>query len=194
MTLKDKIISEALRQFSTKGFMSTSTADIIEAVGTSKGGLYNHFDNKEQLFYEVLEQAKLIWRERNLVGVHDTIRPLDKIKKILENYRDNYLADSTNFPGGCIFINFAIELNDQQPALAEAVNDGLVKLKKMLKRLLDEEYASGTLRDDVDTRNVVELLYSGLLGACVAFTSEKSEEGLNVTINSLIEYLDQLCK
>jgi hypothetical protein len=64
----------------------------------------------------------------------------------------------------------------------------------MLKRLLDEEYASGTLRDDVDTRNVVELLYSGLLGACVAFTSEKSEEGLNVTINSLIEYLDQLCK
>lgn len=194
MTLKDKIITEALRQFSTKGFMSTSTADIIEAAGTSKGGLYNHFDNKEQLFYEVLERAKLIWRERNLVGVHDIARPLDKIKKILENYRDNYLADSTNFPGGCIFINFAIELNDQQPALAEAVNDGLVKLKKMLKRLLDEEYASGTLRDDVDTRNVVELLYSGLLGACVAFTSEKSEEGLNVTINSLIEYLDQLCK
>lgn len=194
MTLKDKIITEALRQFSTKGFMSTSTADIIEAAGTSKGGLYNHFDNKEQLFYEVLDRAKLIWRERNLVGVHDTARPLDKIKKILENYRDNYLADSTNFPGGCIFINFAIELNDQQPALAEAVNDGLVKLKKMLKRLLDEEYASGTLRDDVDTRNVVELLYSGLLGACVAFTSEKSEEGLNVTINSLIEYLDQLCK
>jgi AcrR family transcriptional regulator len=194
MTLKDKIITEALRQFSTKGFMSTSTADIIEAAGTSKGGLYNHFDNKEQLFYEVLEQAKSIWRERNLAGVHATARPLDKIKKILENYRDNYLADSTNFPGGCIFINFAIELNDQQPALAEAVNDGLVKLKKMLKRLLDEEYASGTLRDDVDTRNVVELLYSGLLGACVAFTSEKSEEGLNVTINSLIEYLDQLCK
>ena len=89
MTLKDKIITEALRQFSTKGFMSTSTADIIEAAGTSKGGLYNHFDNKEQLFYEVLDRAKLIWRERNLVGVHDTARPLDKIKKILENYRDN---------------------------------------------------------------------------------------------------------
>jgi len=194
MTLKDKIISEALRQFSTKGFMSTSTADIIEAAGTSKGGLYNHFDNKEQLFYEVLEQAKLIWRERNLTGVDATARPLDKIKKILENYRDNYLADSTNFPGGCIFINFAIELNDQQPALAEAVNDGLVKFKKLLKRLLDEEYASGTLRDHVDPRNVVEVLYSGLLGACVAFTSDKSEEGLNVTINSLIDYLNQLCK
>lgn len=194
MTLKDKIISEALKQFSTKGFMSTSTADIIEAAGTSKGGLYNHFDNKEQLFYEVLDQAKSIWRERNLAGVNDTARPLDKIKKILENYRDNYLADSTNFPGGCIFINFAIELNDQQPTLAKAVNDGLVKLKKMLKRFLDEEYESGTLRDDVDTGKVVEVIYSGLLGACVAYTSEKSTEGLNLTINSLTEYLDQLCK
>ncbi len=143
---------------------------------------------------EQLDQAKSIWRARNLAGVNDTARPLDKIKKILENYRDNYLADSTNFPGGCIFINFAIELNDQQPTLAEAVNDGLVKLKKMLKRFLDEEYESGTLKDDVDTRKVVEVIYSGLLGACVVYTSEKSTAGLNLTINSLTEYLDQLCK
>ncbi|MEJ2069204.1 MAG: helix-turn-helix domain containing protein [Syntrophobacterales bacterium] len=41
MTLKEKIIHESLRQFSTKGYMSTSISDILEAVGTSKGGLYN---------------------------------------------------------------------------------------------------------------------------------------------------------
>lgn len=194
MILKEKIVSEALKQFSTKGFMSTSTTDIIKAVGTSKGGLYNHFENKEQLFYAVLDQAKIIWRERNLAGLDEVSRPLEKVKKILENYRDNYLSDSANFPGGCIFINFAVELNDQRPPLAEAVNDGLARMKKMLKQFLDEEKATGSLKDDVDTQNVVEMIYAGLLGACVVYTAEKSITSLDLTISSLVDYLDQLYK
>ncbi len=194
MTLKEKIVLEALRQFSTKVFMATSTADIIKAAGTSKGGLYNHFESKDQLFYEVLNKAKIIWRERNLAGLDEISRPIDKVKKLLENYRDNYLADLDNFPGGCIFINFAIELADQRPPLAEAVNDGMMKLKKMIRRSLDQEYAAGTLKPDVDTQQVTELIYSGLLGVCVAYTSEKSQSTLDLSIKILIEYLNQLDK
>ena len=141
-----------------------------------------------------LTRQKIIWRERNLAGLDDLGRPIDKVKKLLENYRDNYLADLDNFPGGCIFINFAIELTDQRPHLAEAVNDGLMRLKKMIKRYLDEEYATGTLKTEVDTQQVTELIYSGLLGACVAYTSEKSHSSLQLSITSLTEYLDQLDK
>jgi TetR/AcrR family acrAB operon transcriptional repressor len=50
VSLKDRIIHEALRQFSSKGFMSTSISDILESAGASKGGLYNHFKSKEDLF------------------------------------------------------------------------------------------------------------------------------------------------
>lgn len=91
-TLKQNIVHEALRQFSVKGFLNTSTTEIIEAVGTSEGGLYNHFKNKEELFFEALSQARKIWRERNLDGVADLERPVDKIKKILSNYKDRYLT------------------------------------------------------------------------------------------------------
>ena len=102
MTLKEKIVHESLRQFSTKGFLSTSITDILEAVGTSKGGFYNHFKNKEALFFAALSEARKIWRQRNLDGLKELERPVEKIKKLLENYRDCYLADSANFPGGCI--------------------------------------------------------------------------------------------
>jgi AcrR family transcriptional regulator len=43
MTVKEKIICEALRQFSEIGFLATSTADIIQAAGTSKGGALQSF-------------------------------------------------------------------------------------------------------------------------------------------------------
>ena len=192
--LKEKIIHEALHQFSTKGFMATSTTDIIKGAGTSKGGLYNHFKSKEQLFIEVLSQARKIWRERNLYGVEEIIRPIDKIKHILGNYRDRYLTDSENFPGGCIFINLTVELSDQQPHLAEAVNKGFDRFKSMLRRLLDQEKNAGNLRPEVDINEVVEMIFSGLLGVCVMYTADKSKQNLDRSILALCSYIDNISK
>jgi AcrR family transcriptional regulator len=192
MTLKEKIIHESLRQFSTKGFMSTSINDILEAVGASKGGLYNHFKSKEDLFLATLSEARNIWRQRNLAGLHQLERPLDKIRKLLENYRDHYLADSDNFPGGCIFVNLAVELNDQQPHLAREVNEGFERFKGMIKRLLDQEKAAGRLKDGIDTGLVAEMVFSGIVGTCVTYTSDKSREHLDRNIKAIIDYLTMI--
>lgn len=192
MSLKDRIIHESLRQFSTKGFMSTSISDILEAAGTSKGGLYNHFKSKEDLFYAALSEARKIWRQRNLAGLDRWERPLDKLKKLLENYRDHYLADSENFPGGCIFVALAVELNDQQPHLAREVNEGFRRFKGMIKRLLDQEKEAGHLKDGIDPGVVAEMIFSGILGACVAYTSDKSRENLDRHIKGLIAFLTMI--
>jgi TetR/AcrR family transcriptional repressor of nem operon len=192
MSLKDRIIHESLRQFSTKGFMSTSISDILEAVGASKGGLYNHFKSKEDLFFAALSEARKIWRQRNLAGLDQLARPLDKLKKLLENYRDHYLADSENFPGGCIFVTLAVELNDQQPHLAKEVNEGFERFKGMIRRLLDQEKEAGHLRDGMATGVVAEMIFSGILGACVAYTSDKSRENLDRHIKGLIAFLTMI--
>jgi TetR/AcrR family transcriptional repressor of nem operon len=189
MSLKDRIIHESLRQFSSKGFMSTSISDILEAVGTSKGGLYNHFKSKEDLFFAALSEARKIWRQRNLAGLDRVPRPLDKIKLILENYRDRYLADSENLPGGCVFVALAVELHDQQPHLAKEVNEGFERFKRLIKRLLDEEKAAGHLKDGIDTGMMAEVIFSGVLGACVTYSADKSKEHLDRTIQSLVDFL-----
>ena len=191
-SLKERIIEESLKLFSLKGYMSTSTTDIIEAAGTSKGGFYNHFKTKEQLFYETLSTARKIWRERNLQGLDGELRPLEKIRILLENYRDRYLSDSKNFPGGCIFVNLAVELSDQMPDLANEVNEGFVRLSKMIKRFLDEEKKAGGIEASVNTDDATNMIFSGLLGACVLYTSDKSTRRLNSIITSLILYLKSI--
>lgn len=192
MPLKDRIIEEALRLFSVKGYMSTSTTDIIEAARTSKGGFYNHFKSKEQLFLETLSAARKIWRDRNLHGLEGVARPLDKLQVLLRNYGARYLADSRNFPGGCIFVNLAIELSDQTPALAAEVNEGFVRLKRMIKRLFDEEKKDRGIPASTDTAAITELVFSGLLGACVMYTADKSKQNLDRAISSLIAYIQDL--
>jgi TetR/AcrR family transcriptional repressor of nem operon len=192
MSLKDRIIHESLRLFSTKGFMSTTINDILEAVGTSKGGFYNHFRSKEELFFAALSEARKIWRQKNLAGLEHQDRPLDKIKKILENYREHYLPDFEDFPGGCIFVALAVELNDQQPHLARAVNEGFERFKGMLKRLLDQEREAGALKNGIDTGMVAETIFAGLLGSCVAYTSDKSQQHLDQSIEGLINFLNMI--
>lgn len=194
MSVKEKIIDESLKLFSVKGYMSTSITDIIQAAGSSKGGFYNHFKSKEDLYFEILSKARKLWRERNLQATQNIKNPIDKIKKILTNYRDNYLSDQHNFPGGCIFINLSVELNDQAPKLANEVNEGFVRLKKMIQKLLLEEKNNGGLIDNTNTDQVTEMIFSGLLGACVMYTADKSKTNLDNTIQSLINYLSTIQK
>ncbi|MFA5112279.1 MAG: TetR/AcrR family transcriptional regulator, partial [Desulfobaccales bacterium] len=169
-------------------------SDILESAGASKGGLYNHFKSKEDLFLAALSEARKIWRQRNLAGLDQLDRPLDKIKKLLENYRDHYLTDAEDFPGGCVFVTLAVELNDQQPHLAKEVNEGFRRFKSMVKRLLDQAQAAGDLKNGVDTAAVAEMIFSGTLGACVAYASDKSPENLDHNIKGLIAFLNTISR
>jgi AcrR family transcriptional regulator len=192
MNLKERIIRESLKLFSLKGFLSTSISDILQAANTSKGGFYNHFASKEDLFFEVLDEARRIWREKCLSDLDEIESPVGKIEKLLENYRDRYLKDSEDFPGGCVFVTFSVELDDQRPHLSKEVNKGFIGLKAMLKRLLDEGRESGELSSNVSTSAITEMLFAGMVGTSVIYGVDKSTDGLDRSINTLIDYLEEL--
>jgi len=192
VNLKDTIVHESLKLFSLNGFFSTSIQDILSAANTSKGGFYNHFSSKEDLFFQVLDEARKIWRERNLCGLDEIKDPIDKIIKLLENYKDRYLLDAENFPGGCIFIMFAVELGDSHPHLSKEVQKGFSGLKAMLKRLLDNGQSSAAIHSGKNTDTITEIIFTGMLGASVNYSGDRSYEALDKSINSLIDYLDKL--
>jgi len=192
MNLKEKIIHESLKLFSLKGFLGTSIHDILEAADTSKGGFYNHFSSKEDLFFHVLDEARKIWREKNLKGLDKIENPTEKLKRLLKNYKDRYLQDADNFPGGCVFITLAAELNDQRLQLSKELEKGFIGLKGMLRRHLEQGKKSGELIKAANTDTVTEILFSGMLGASLSYGVNKSKTSLDKSINALIEYLEQL--
>jgi AcrR family transcriptional regulator len=192
VTLKENIIYESLKLFSLKGFLSTSIHDILTAANTSKGGFYNHFTSKEDLFFQVLDEARKVWREKNLAGFDHIESPVARIIKLLKNFRDRYLEDAEIFPGGCIFITFAVELNDQRPHLATEVNKGFAGLKAMIKRFLVQGMQAGELRKDISTSAITELLFAGMLGATIIYNVDKSNASPDKAINALIDYIENL--
>ncbi len=52
---KSKVLQEAITLFNTKGYRATSLSDITNATGLTKGAIYRHFENKEQLEIEAFQ-------------------------------------------------------------------------------------------------------------------------------------------
>lgn len=55
MNTKEKILNSALDLFSENGYNSVTVRDIAAKVGIKASSLYNHFENKQSIFNELIE-------------------------------------------------------------------------------------------------------------------------------------------
>lgn len=72
MSTKEKILREALNLFSVRGYDAVSLRDIAAAVGIKESSLYNHFQNKQDIFDSIvawcLARENEFFHDAHLVG------------------------------------------------------------------------------------------------------------------------------
>lgn len=88
---KDKIIKAAFSLFSTKGYDATSTQDIIDLTGLSRGAMYHHFKNKEEVLKCITQdfQEQMNNFLKDLV-MDDKLGTKEKISKLIEFSSGSY--------------------------------------------------------------------------------------------------------
>lgn len=77
---RQNIVEQATLLFRKKGYTATSINDITGACGVTKGALYYHFPNKEQLALESMGQVRDFFVRE--VFVTETPSQKEAIKKI----------------------------------------------------------------------------------------------------------------
>jgi len=55
-TTKEEILHTALALFAERGYDAVSTAMIAERLGITKGALYRHFENKQEIFTAIIDR------------------------------------------------------------------------------------------------------------------------------------------
>ncbi|MFC7373288.1 TetR/AcrR family transcriptional regulator [Fictibacillus iocasae] len=82
------ILDAAKEIFTVKGYNAFVMQDVIEATGMSRGGVYQYFSNKEELFLAVLELSQ----ERSKKEINDIIessKPIwEELKEMAEEFND----------------------------------------------------------------------------------------------------------
>jgi len=80
---RQEILRTAARLFQQRGYDATSMNDVAAALKLSKGGLYHHFQSKDEILYEIMNHAMEITQERVINPVRGIAGPEDRLRALI---------------------------------------------------------------------------------------------------------------
>ncbi len=190
---RQRIIEKSVQLFSVKGYFHTSIDDIVKATGVTKGALYGHFRNKEEIWYAGYDECVKIWKGIVFQGVRGLSNPLERLERVIENSLKNYLGADV-FEGGCFFLNSLVELAGQAPTMNDHVLKGFRAYTEMLRLWLAEAEQQGLLREGLNLPEVANFIVIAVEGASSMYAASKDPAVWQLTLAQLRAYLGYLKK
>ena len=118
---REQIKGIGLKLFIDNGYSKTTMDEIVQAVGISKGGMYHHFSNKEEIFLELLKDGNEY--RKNLVVEYMRENSQSRNEKIVEMLLDKIL-DKNQYKD--LYTVFLMEIQSNE------------KFKRLFKKIYDE--------------------------------------------------------
>jgi AcrR family transcriptional regulator len=80
---RQEILRTAARLFQQRGYDATSMNDVAAALKLSKGGLYHHFQSKDEILFEIMNHAMEITQDLVIAPVRRIIDPEQRLRALI---------------------------------------------------------------------------------------------------------------
>jgi TetR/AcrR family transcriptional repressor of nem operon len=182
-----RIVAQAAPIFNQKGFSGTALSDLMQATGLEKGGIYRHFESKQELAEDAFDYAWNLAMEARFAGIDQIPQAVDRLKQLILNFRDRRTG---LVPGGCPLLNVSVEADDTNPALRAKARLALSSVLERLQTIIQAGQRQGDIRAKVDAAQLATLIIGTLEGAILLSRLQRSNDPLNAACCHLTEYLD----
>jgi AcrR family transcriptional regulator len=168
-----KILDAAIDVFGEVGYAAAAWGTIIERTGMTKGALYHHFDSKESLASDIIDEGSeaLLAAFRNACG---------RGSPALEN-----MIHGTFAIANVISVDKTARAAEQLTAVLSGFNDAAARSYASWVAAMSAQarraIAEGDLRDDVDPDLVSEAIVGAMIGMrllTIATSGSRSYEQL----------------
>lgn len=160
---RENIIRKAATLFNQHGFAGSSMSDVMAATGLQKGGIYRHFESKEQLAVEAFDYAVGLMGRRFFEAFEGKTHALDRLYAVIAVFEA--LPTDPPVPGGCPMMNASIENDDGNPALRARARAAMDGLRGLIVRTTSRGLERGEVRPGVDPDALATVMISTLEGA-----------------------------
>lgn len=182
-----EIIRKAAPIFNQKGYDGAALSDLMQATGLEKGGIYRHFESKQELAGEAFDLAWKIAIDTRFEGTQEIPNTVDRLEQIIRNFRDRR---SGLVPGGCPLLNTAIDSDNGNPQLRAKARRALTWWLDRLQSIAEEGQKRGEVRSDVDSAKLATLIVSTLEGSGMVSRLQRKDDPLDLACRHLEEYLE----
>jgi len=160
---RSRILQQAADLFNLQGYAGSSMADIMQATGLKKGGIYNHFASKDELALAAFDFAVQQITQRYRQALQHTSGAIASLNAIVTTFCT--APEQVPLKGGCPLLNTAIESDDTHPALRQRTQRAMAEWRRLIRRLVQQGLKTGELRPTVAPDTVATILISTLEGA-----------------------------
>jgi len=152
-----QVLRHAKRIFARKGYHQTNIADIISQARIARGTFYLYFQNKKDLFQELLDQVlrELSTRIQRIRLGADQPNPADQLRNNLRRVLEFVLAERELTD---ILLNHSMGFDHE---LDERIADFYRRVTDAIQRSLDLGVQMGFVRP-CDTRSVARCILGGI--------------------------------
>ena len=184
---RHEIIRKAAPIFNQKGYEGAALSHLMEATGLEKGGIYRHFDSKQQLAAEAFDYAWRLAIETRFEGTEEIPNTVDRLKQLVRNFQHRR---SGLVPGGCPLLNTAIDSDDGNAQLREKAQKALNSWLDRIGAAVEAGQRRGEIRPDIDSSKLSALIVSTLEGSLMVNRLQRKEDACALACDHLEEYLE----
>ena len=186
---RQRIVEQSAAVFNRHGYSGTSMSALMDATGLEKGGLYRHFESKQDLAAAAFEYAWETVSEPRRRGLENCATSLEKLLLLVRNFVEQ---PPRILPGGCPLLNTAIDSDDGNPVLRGKARAALDEWRAGIADIVRQGQKSRELRADIDPAAVATVVIAGLEGAVMMSRLEKTREPLRAIGEHLTGYVQTL--
>jgi AcrR family transcriptional regulator len=182
---RHQLVTIAIDCFARHGFQGSSIDRIARAAGVTKGALYYHFRDKEDLLLEAVKN-RIGEFERHVV---EAVASSDDAHERLRHVIDACFFTATASNHRRFIITLMVEALDTNPRLSEQFRKVLRRMRGFLAEVVADGQRRGTVRPDVAADQAAALVAGTIMGAEIQHYQDPGEVDLRRVLDAHLQQL-----
>ena len=185
---KQFILETAVPLYNEKGISGVNIDDVLAATKLTKGCLYGHFENKDDLSEQVVDLLLRKISDQMRLAVSKGKTAKAKVFAFLDFYKDPI---QTYIPGGCPIFNTAVEADDNYPAVKQKIAAIIRAGQEEITTILKEGIRTGEFSGELNPAVFAFKMVAAVEGAVVMCRIMDTIKPMHMLIKSLKSELEQ---
>ena len=149
---KAAIVDAALGLATQIGLEGLSIGALAEVTQMSKSGVFAHFGSREELQISVIRHYHARFEEEVFQPAMQQLRGLPRLRALFANWMTR---SSVEIDSGCLFISGAVEFDDRDGPVRDALASSITAWHGALARAIVAARDAGHLRPDADEQQML---------------------------------------
>jgi TetR/AcrR family transcriptional regulator, transcriptional repressor for nem operon len=187
---RQKLLDVAADEIYHVGFQAASIGEILKKAGVSKGALYHHFPNKQDLGYAVVDEIFAAGYRSEWGPILSADDPVGALVDLIRQHHSRMQGDTLTC--GCPLNNLAQEMSPLDEGFRRRVQQVFDEWREGLAAALVRSQDKGIVRRDVQPRPTAAFIVASLQGAIIMAKNAQDSAVFGESVQGVLEYLEGL--